>query len=141
MKKKIIIIVSIVLALVIGFLIWWNVPVTRNGVEFDSVEKVTIIDLATGEEVVLSDADEYEMILPFPNKCIRLYRRSISFDNLDSGYKVKIEAKDEAIDAIKNWDEFNVTSDNLVRKGFICYEQSLGWNYYNGMQSLFEENK
>ena len=55
MKKKIIIIVSVVLVLIIGFLIWWNVPKKLCDIDAQKVEKITIFKTWFQEEIEVTD--------------------------------------------------------------------------------------
>ncbi len=55
MKKKIIIIVSVVLVLIIGFLIWWNVPKKLCNFDAQKVEKITIFKTWFQEEIEVTD--------------------------------------------------------------------------------------
>lgn len=144
MKKKVFVSVCIMLAvLLVGVIIWWNLPEKRIDVDYDNIEKIVVTDLATGEEFIVTDKHEkMSIVIPYQAEGNSFKKVGISFDDSDYGYQVKIKIKDKSSAELNGWDEFIVNSDDRIKKGLFYYKQyDADYSVYVNLRFLLEKFK
>ena len=126
MKKKLIIIISIVLVLVIGFVVWWNVPTQMINVDYTNVEEIIVFNGNTGKEVTLVSGDEETKRIIQHMGCCTV--KKDEFFGLSMGYhfRVSIKLKNDLIGGLNGWNEFYMNSEEGFSKNGIFYKITQG---------------
>lgn len=132
MKKKIIIIVSIVLVIIIGLSIWWFVPQKLCNIDEGRVEKITIFSGYTGKEIEITDEDDIKKLTDNFNS-VKMKKDSVSFFTMGYMYRITIETDNGK-------KEFIVDSEYRIRGsvfGYTVTEGDNGYDYIDGMFAQF----
>jgi hypothetical protein len=131
-NKKVIIGILFVAAVVVGCLIWWNVPYTITDIDPSTVSKIEVFDGNTGKSLTIIDKNDIEYIITNLNS-LSLNKEKLSLGYMGYSFKTKIFGDDGAL-----YKEFIINSNAMIRKDPIIYRDSSKSIDYGYIQRLFE---
>ena len=121
MKRKLVMLLTIVAVLAVGIGIWYNVPINLMDLEHDEVIEIVVFNGNTGNATHITDETQIEHIIENLNE-IKLKRSKPSVGYSGYSFKMTIYLSDgnEADD----WNNFIINSDDTIRvaDGLFCRE-------------------
>ena len=115
-KNKIIILACVIVALVVGFVVWFNTPVRfLKDVIPNKISYIEVFNGSTGKSFIINTENEIELItLNIQSKSFE--RDKVSLGYLGTLYNLKFyDDNDKAID------EFIINGNNTIRKDPFFY--------------------
>ena len=112
MKRKLVMLLTIVAVLAVGIGIWYNVPINLMDLEHDEVIEIVVFNGNTGNATHITDETQIEHIIENLNE-IKLKRSKPSVGYSGYSFKMTIYLSDgnEADD----WNNFIINSDDMRR--------------------------
>ena len=130
-KKSLIIILSFVLALIIGLLAWWIMPKSLCKTDVEKVEKITIFSGHVGKEIQITDEEEItELMEKFSS--VKMKVKKISGISMGYMYNVTIETN-------FGKKEFTVNSKYDIDGKVWLYKVIDGDNGYDYIDNMFQK--
>ena len=119
MKRKLVMLLTIVAVLAVGIGIWYNVPINLMDLEHDEVIEIVVFNGNTGNATHITDETQIEHIIENLNE-IKLKRSKPSVGYSGYSFKMTIYLSDgnEADD----WNNFIINSDDTIRKDPFFYK-------------------
>lgn len=135
MKKKIIILLSVVAIFLVGFSIWYNVPIDLMSLEHNEVLEIVVFNGNTGNTTHITDREQIQHIIENLND-VELKRSKPSVGYFGFSFKTTIYLLDgnEADD----WNNFIINSDDTIRKDPFFYTVNKGKIDYDYIKSITE---
>ena len=129
-KKKIIRLFCVTAIIIIGGLVWWNVPTSIVNISSSEVSGIVIFDGNTGKETSITDTNEIEHIIGNLN-AISIKKEKVSLGYMGYSFRTTIYNTDSAV-----YKEFIINSNNTIRKDPFFYRDSSGSIDYDYIQEL-----
>ena len=134
--KKVIVLPIITLVLLLGGVIWWNMPVSIISLSASEVDKIEIVDGGSGYKVILNSAEDTEHIEHIIGNLsqITMKKDSISLSLLRSGWtnNIKIYKSDGL------YKEFEIQSSEMLKTNLLLYRDSSGSIDFDYIQFLIK---
>jgi hypothetical protein len=131
-NKKAIIGILFVAAVVVGVLIWWNLPYTITDIDPSNVSKIEVFDGNTGKSFSITDNNDIKYIVTNLNS-LSLNKEKLSLGYMGYSFKTKIFGDDGDL-----YKEFIINSNDMIRKDPFIYRDSSKSIDYEYIQRLFE---
>ena len=133
MKRKLVMLLTIVAVLAVGIGIWYNVPINLMDLEHDEVIEIVVFNGNTGNATHITDETQIEHIIENLNE-IKLKRSKPSVGYSGYSFKMTIYLSDgnEADD----WNNFIINSDDTIRKDPFFYKvvsEKIDYDYIAGI--------
>ena len=133
MKRKLVMLLTIVAVLAVVIGIWYNVPINLMDLEHDEVIEIVVFNGNTGNATHITDETQIEHIIENLNE-IKLKRSKPSVGYSGYSFKMTIYLSDgnEADD----WNNFIINSDDTIRKDPFFYKvvsEKIDYDYIAGI--------
>lgn len=135
MKKKIIILLFVVVILLIGFSVWYNVPINLMSLEHNEVLEIVVFNGNTGNTTHITDKEQIQHIIENLND-VELKRSKPSVGYSGYSFKTTIYLLDG--NEANGWNNFIINSDDTIRKDPFFYTVSKGKIDYDYIKSITE---
>jgi len=133
-KKKLIGILCTTAVIIIGGLIWWNVPNLIINITPSEVSKVDIFDGNTGKSITITDEIDIEHIIRNLN-AVSIKKEKISLGYMGHSLRTTIYKSDDVV-----YKKFIINSSNTIRKDPFFYRDSSDSIDYNYIKELIDNN-
>lgn len=135
MKKKIIILLSVVAIFLVGFSVWYNAPIDLMSLEHNEVLEIVVFNGNTGNTTHITDKEEIQHIIDNLND-VELKRSKPSVGYSGYSFKMTIYLLDG--NEADGWNNFIINSDDTIRKDPFFYTISKGKIDYDYIKSIVE---
>ena len=135
MKKKISILLSVVLILLVGIAIWYHAPINLMNLDANEVMEIVVFNGNSGNTTHIEDKEQIQHIIDNLND-VEVKRSRLSAGYSGYSFKVTIYLSDgnEADD----WNNFIINSDDTIRKDPFFYSVTKGKIDYNYIENIVE---
>lgn len=135
MKKKISILLSVVLILLVGIAIWYHAPINLMNLDANEVMEIVVFNGNSGNTTHIEDKEQIQHIIDNLND-VEVKRSRLSAGYSGYSFKVTIYLSDgnEAGD----WNNFIINSDDTIRKDPFFYSVIKGKIDYNYIENIVE---
>jgi len=117
-KNKLIRLFCITAIILIGGLVWWNVPTSMVNIPSSEVSEIMIFNGNTGKETSITDTKEIEHIIGNLN-AISVKKEKVSLGHMGYSFRTTIYNTDGAV-----YKELIINSNNTIRKDPFFYRDS-----------------
>ena len=135
MKKKIIILLSVVAIFLVGFSVWYNAPIDLMSLEHNEVLEIVVFNGNTGNATHITDKEEIQHIIDNLND-VELKRSKPSVGYSGYSFKMTIYLLDG--NEADGWNNFIINSDDTIRKDPFFYTVNKGKIDYDYIKSIVE---
>lgn len=138
MKKKITILLSGVVLLLIGAVVWFHIPLDLMDLEPNEVMEIVIFNGNSGNTTHITDKEQLQHIIENLNG-IEVKRSKPSAGIMGYSFKVTIYLADgnEAGD----WNNFIINSEDTIRKDPFFYSVTKGSIDYSYLEKIVESSE
>lgn len=138
MKKKIAILLSAVVLLLIGAVVWFHIPLDLMDLEPNKVMEIVVFNGNSGNTTHITDEEQLQHIIENLNG-IEVKRSKPSVGVMGYSFKVTIYLDDgnEADD----WNNFIINSDDTIRKDPFFYSVTQGSIDYSYIEKIVESSE
>lgn len=129
-KKKLIPVLFVIAILIIGVLIWWNIPSTIISISPSEVSKIEIFDGNTGKAMTITGVADIEHVITNLNEVI-LKKDKVSLGYIGYSFKTTIYKMDDTV-----YKKFIINSNDTIRKDPFFYwdsSKSIDYDYIRGL--------
>ena len=135
MKKKISILLSVVLILLVGIAVWYHAPINLMNLDANEVMEIVVFNGNSGNTTHIEDKEQIQHIIDNLND-VEVKRSKLSAGYSGYSFKVTIYLSDgnEAGD----WNNFIINSDDTIRKDPFFYSVIKGKIDYNYIENIVE---
>ena len=135
MKKKVPLLLSVVLILLVGIAVWYNAPIDLMNLDANEVMEIVIFNGNTGNTTHIEDKEQIQHMIDNLND-VEVKRSKLSAGYSGYSFKVTIYLSDgnEADD----WNNFIINSDDTIRKDPFFYSVTEGKIDYNYIENIVE---
>ena len=133
-SKKMITGICIIFIIMIGGLIWWNLPYSIANINPSEVSKIDIFDGNTGKSITIIDTIDIEHIIENLNK-VSFKKDKISLGYTGYAYRTTIYKMDGNV-----YKEFIINSKDTIRKDPFFYKDTSESIDYKYIQDLIQDN-
>ena len=135
MKKKIFVLLSVVLILILGVTVWYNIPIDLINLDPNEVMEIVVFNGNSGNTTHIEDKEQIQHIIDNLND-VEVKRSRLSAGYSGYSFKVTIYLSDgnEAGD----WNNFIINSDDTIRKDPFFYSVIKGKIDYNYIENIVE---
>ncbi len=135
MKKKISILLSVVLILLVGIAVWYHAPINLMNLDANEVMEIVVFNGNSGNTTHIEDKEQIQHIIDNLND-VEVKRSRLSAGYSGYSFKVTIYLSDgnEADD----WNNFIINSDDTIRKDPFFYSVTKGKIDYNYIENIVE---
>lgn len=135
MKKKISILLSVVLILLVGIAVWYHAPINLMNLGANEVMEIVVFNGNSGNTTHIEDKEQIQHIIDNLND-VEVKRSKLSAGYSGYSFKVTIYLSDgnEADD----WNNFIINSDDTIRKDPFFYSVTKGKIDYNYIENIVE---
>ena len=135
MKKKIAILLSAVVLLLIGAVVWFHIPLDLMDLEPNKVMEIVVFNGNSGNTTHITDEEQLQHIIENLNG-IEVKRSKPSVGVMGYSFKVTIYLDDgnEADD----WNNFIINSEDTIRKDPFFYSVTKGKIDYTYIKNITE---
>ena len=135
MKKKISILLSVVLILLVGIAVWYHAPINLMNLDANEVMEIVVFNGNSGNTTHIEDKEQIQHIIDNLND-VEVKRSKLSAGYSGYSFKVTIYLSDgnEADD----WNNFIINSDDTIRKDPFFYSVIKGKIDYNYIENIVE---
>ena len=135
MKKKISILLSVVLILLVGITVWYHAPINLMNLDANEVMEIVVFNGNSGNTTHIEDKEQIQHIIDNLND-VEVKRSRLSAGYSGYSFKVTIYLSDgnEADD----WNNFIINSDDTIRKDPFFYSVIKGKIDYNYIENIVE---
>ena len=135
MKKKIFILLSVVLILLIGVAVWYHVPIDLMNLDPNEVMEIVVFNGNSGNTAHIEEKEQIQYIIDNLND-VEVKRSKLSVGYAGYSFKVTIYLSDgnEADD----WNNFIINSDDTIRKDPFFYSVTKGKIDYGYIENIAE---
>ena len=135
MKKTIIILLSVVAIFLVGFSVWYNIPIDLMSLDHNEVLEIVVFNGNTGKVTHITDKGEIQHIIDNLND-VELKRSKPSVGYSGYSFKTTIYLLDG--NEADGWNNFIINSDDRIRKDPFFYTVSKGKIDYDYIESIVE---
>lgn len=135
MKKKIIIVLSAVVILLTGIIVWFNIPLDLMNLDPNEVMEIIVFNGNSGNTTHITDKEQIQHIVENLND-VEVKRSKPSLGYLGYSFKVTIYLSDG--NEADNWNNFIINSDDTIRKDPFFYSVAKGTIDYSYIKSIVE---
>ena len=132
-KNKLIRLFCVTAIILIGGLVWWNVPTSMVNIPSSEVSEIMIFNGNTGKETSITDKKEIEHIIGNLN-AISVKKEKVSLGHMGYSFRTTIYNTDGAV-----YKEFIINSNNTIRKDPFFYRDSSESIDYEYIQELLAD--
>ena len=138
MKKKIAILLSAVVLLLIGAVVWFHIPLDLMDLEPNKVMEIVVFNGNSGNTTHITDEEQLQHIIENLNG-IEVKRSKPSVGVMGYSFKVTIYLDDgnEADD----WNNFIINSNDTIRKDPFFYSVTQGSIDYSYLEKIVESSE
>jgi hypothetical protein len=133
-SKKMLIGVCIILVIIAGSLIWWNMPCSITNIAPSEGSKISIFDGNTGNSMTVTNATDIEHIIQNLNT-VNLKKEKISMGYTGYSYRTTVYKVNGDV-----YKEFIINSSDTIRRDPFFYRDSSESIDYKFIQELFDKN-
>ena len=135
MKKKIFVLLSVVLILLLGVAVGYNIPIDLINLDPNEVMEIVVFNGNSGNTTHIEDKEQIQHIIDNLND-VEVKRSRLSAGYSGYSFKVTIYLSDgnEAGD----WNNFIINSDDTIRKDPFFYSVIKGKIDYNYIENIVE---
>ena len=135
MKKKISILLSVVLILLVGIAVWYHATINLMNLDANEVMEIVVFNGNSGNTTHIEDKEQIQHIIDNLND-VEVKRSKLSAGYSGYSFKVTIYLSDgnEADD----WNNFIINSDDTIRKDPFFYSVTKGKIDYNYIENIVE---
>lgn len=135
MKKKIPILLSVVLILLVGIAVWYNASIDLMNLDANEIMEIVVFNGSSGNTTHIEDKEQIQHIINNLND-VEVKRSKLSAGYSGYSFKVTIYLSDgnEAGD----WNNFIINSDDTIRKDPFFYSVTKGKIDYNYIENIVE---
>lgn len=135
MKKKIIIVLSAVVILLTGIIVWFNIPLDLMDLDPNEVMEIIVFNGNSGKATHITDKEQIRHIVENLND-VEVKKSKPSFANMGYSFKVTIYLSDG--NEAAGWNDFIINSDDTIRKEPFFYSVVKGSIDYSYIESIVE---
>ena len=135
MKKKIIILLSVVAIFLVGFSVWYNAPIDLMSLDHNKVLEIVVFNGNTGNTTHIVDKEQIQHIIENLND-VELKRSKPSVGYSGYSFKTTIYLIDG--NEADGWNNFIINSDDTIRKDPFFYTVNKGKIDYDYIKSITE---
>ena len=135
MKKKIIILLSVVAIFLVGFSVWYNAPIDLMSLDHNKVLEIVVFNGNTGNTTHIVDKEQIQHIIENLND-VELKRNKPSVGYSGYSFKTTIYLIDG--NEADGWNNFIINSDDTIRKDPFFYTVNKGKIDYDYIKSITE---
>lgn len=135
MKKKIIIVLSVVIILFAGIAVWYHMPGDLMNLDHNEVAEIVVFNGNTGNTTHIKDKEQIQHIIDNLNE-VKIKRKKLSTGY--SGYSFKITIYLSNGKEADGWNNFVINSDDTIRKDPFFYSVIKGKIDYNYIENIVE---
>ena len=138
MKKKTAMLLSAVVLLLIGAVVWFHIPLDLMDLEPNKVMEIVVFNGNSGNTTHITDEEQLQHIIENLNG-IEVKRSKPSVDVMGYSFKVTIYLDDgnEADD----WNHFIINSEDTIRKDPFFYSVTQGSIDYSYIEKIVESSE
>lgn len=138
MKKKIAMLLSAVVLLLIGAVVWFHIPLDLMDLEPNKVMEIVVFNGNSGNTTHITDEEQLQHIIENLNG-IEVKRSKPSVGVMGYSFKVTIYLDDgnEADD----WNHFIINSEDTIRKDPFFYSVTQGSIDYSYIEKIVESSE
>ena len=133
MKKKIVIVLSVILICLIGVIVWYNTPLGLTDLAPDEVMEIVVFNGNSGETTHISDELQIQHIIQNLND-VEVKRSKPSVGYMGYSFKMTIYLSDG--NEADGWNNFIINSENTIRKDPFFYSVVSGEIDYDYIESI-----
>lgn len=133
MKKKIVIVLSVILICLIGVIVWYNTPLGLTDLAPDEVMEIVVFNGNSGETTHITDEKQIQHIIQNLND-VEVKRSKPSVGYMGYSFKMTIYLSDG--NEADGWNNFIINSENTIRKDPFFYSVVSGEIDYDYIESI-----
>lgn len=133
-SKKMLIGVCIILVVIAGSLIWWNMPCSITDIAPSEVSKISIFDGNTGNSITVTKAADIEHIIQNLNR-VNLKKEKIAMGYMGYSYRTTVYKVNGDV-----YKDFIINASDTIRRDPFFYRDSSESIDYKFIQELFDKN-
>lgn len=133
MKKKIVIVLSVILICLIGVIVWYNTPLGLTDLAPDEVVEIVVFNGNSGETTYVTDEQQIRHIIQNLND-VEVKRSKPSVGYMGYSFKMTIYLSDG--NEADGWNNFIINSENTIRKDPFFYSVVSGEIDYDYIESI-----
>ena len=133
MKKKIVIVLSVILICLIGVIVWYNTPLSLTDLAPDEVMEIVVFNGNSGETTHVTDEQQIRYIIQNLND-VEVKRSKPSVGYMGYSFKMTIYLSDG--NEADGWNNFIINSENTIRKDPFFYSVVPGEIDYDYIESI-----
>ncbi|MBO5523641.1 MAG: hypothetical protein J5986_08220 [Roseburia sp.] len=118
MKKKIAILLSVIVVLIVGIAVWYNAPIDLMNLDPNEVKEIVIFNGNSGNSTHIQDKEQIQHIIDNLND-VEVKRSKLSAGYSGYSFKVTIYLSDG--NESDGWNNFIINSDDTIRKDPFFY--------------------
>lgn len=135
MKKKIAILLSAVVILVVGIAVWYNVPIDLMDLDHNEVKEIVVFNGNSGKATHITDKERIQHIVDNLNDVeVKRSKPSVGY----SGYSFKLTIYLSDGNEADDWNNFIINSDDTIRKDPFFYSVIKGKVDYSYIENIIE---
>lgn len=135
MKKKLIILFAAVAIFLVGFSVWYNIPIDLMSLDYNEVLEIVVFNGNTGNATHITDKEEIKHIIENLND-VELKRSKPAVGYSGYSFKMTIYLLDG--NEADGWNNFIINSDDMIRKEPFFYTVNKGKIDYDYIKSIAE---
>ena len=135
MKKKIVILLSVVVVLLVGVAVWYNAPIDLMNLDPNEVKEIVVFNGNTGNSTHIQDKEQIQHIIDNLND-VKVKRSKLSIGYSGYSFKVTIYLSDG--NESDDWNNFIINSDDGIRKDPFFYSVTKGKIDYDYIENIVE---
>lgn len=133
MKKKIFVLLSVVLILILGVAVWYNIPIDLINLDPNEVMEIVVFNGNSGETTHITDEQQIQHIIQNLND-VEVKRSKPSVGYMGYSFKMTIYLSDG--NEADGWNNFIINSENTIRKDPFFYSVVSGEIDYDYIESI-----
>lgn len=133
MKKRIAILLAAVVIILIGFAVWYRVPIDLTDLDPDDVMEIIVFNGNTGNATHITDTEQIQHIIENLNS-VEIQRSGLSVGYSGYSFKTTIYLSDG--NEAGGWNNFVINSDTTIRKDPFFYSVTEGTLDYSYIESI-----
>lgn len=135
MKKKIAILLSVIVILLVTIAVWYNAPIDLMNLDPNRVMKIVAFNGNTGKMTHIENKDQIQHIVDNLNN-IEIKRSKLSTGYSGFSFDVTIYLSDD--NEADCWNDFTINSEDTIRKDPFFYSVIKGKIDYNYIKNIVE---
>lgn len=135
MKKKITILLSVAAILLVGTVVWYNMPIDLMKLDHNEVMEIVAFNGNSGNTTHIKDKEQIQHIIDNLNDVeVKRAKPSVGY----SGYSFKVTIYLSDGNEADDWNNFIINSDDTIRKDPFFYSVTKGKIDYNYIENIVE---